>query len=155
MLPPWVCTIGRSAVRVRQIVRPAQGSESWSPQAATPVRTSVGHDAIRARTLSEVVYGQRAAGVLGQELEGDVGLALADHQMDDDQALVDNGPGRVAQAVGEGAEDLGDACLAGVGGDEDVLDILGLGRGELSMQRISIHGSSSSSSGPGRGAGTP
>jgi hypothetical protein len=79
---------------------------------------------VGARTLGEVVYGQRPAGVLGQKLERDLWLALADHQMHDDQALVDNGPGRVAQAVGEGAEDLGDACLAGVGGHEDVLDIL-------------------------------
>jgi hypothetical protein len=44
--------------------------------------------------------------------------------VDDDEALEDNGPGRVAQAVGKGAEDFGDASLAGMRGDEYVLDIL-------------------------------
>lgn len=47
--------------------------------------------------------------------------------MDGDEALEDDGPGGVAQAVLQGAEDLADARLAGVGGDEDVLDVLGLG----------------------------
>lgn len=114
------------------------------------------------RTLGEVVYGQRSARVLGQKLESDLGLALADHQVDDDQALVDDGPGRVAQAVGEGAEDFGDARLAGVGRDEDVLDILGLGRGKLSSGRVSMHCSSwrmrragVAQHGHGTGAGTP
>lgn len=69
--------------------------------------------------------------VLRQELECNVGLALPYHEVYDDQALVYNGPRRVAQPVGEGAKDLGNACLAGVCRDEDVLDILGLGRCEL------------------------
>jgi hypothetical protein len=49
----------------------------------------------------------------------------------DNQRLENDGPCAVAQAVLEDAEDLGDALLAGVRGDEDVLDIFGLGRCEL------------------------
>ena len=56
--------------------------------------------------------------------------------MHDDQALEDDGPCRVAQAVREGAEDLSDACFACMGRDEDVLDILGLGGRKL--LRISV-----------------
>ena len=80
---------------------------------------------------------QRATGVLSQEVERDVGLALADHQVDDDEAFVDNGPCRVAEAICQGAEDLAHARLAGMGRNEDVLDIFGLWRGELSTGRIS------------------
>lgn len=92
---------------------------------------------MQARTFGEVVDCQRAAGVLSQEVECDVGLALADHQVDNDQAFVDNGPCRVAEAVCQGAEDLAHTRLAGVGRNEDVLDIFGLWRGELSTGRIS------------------
>ena len=83
-----------------------------------------------------MVDGKGPAGVLRQELEGNFGFALPDHQVHDNQALVDDGPGGVAEAVRQGAEDLADARFAGVGCDEDVLDILGLGRGELSFGRI-------------------
>jgi hypothetical protein len=76
------------------------------------------------QTLGEGINGEFALGALGQILERDLWLALADHEVDDDEALEDNGPGRVAQAVGEGAEDLSDASFAGVRGDEYVLDIL-------------------------------
>lgn len=81
--------------------------------------------------VREVVRGQAAVGVLGQVLERDLGLALADHEVHDDEALEDNGPGGVAEAVGQGAEDLSDAGLAGMRRDENVLDILGFGRREL------------------------
>ena len=80
-----------------------------------------------ARTLCKRIDGQFSRGVLCQVLQGDLGLALSDHKVHDDQALEDNGPRRVAQAVLEGAKDLGDACLARMRRDEDVLDILGLG----------------------------
>lgn len=86
-----------------------------------------------------MAYGEGSAGVLSQEPEGDFGLALADHQVHDNQALVDDGPGGVAEAVRQGAEDLAHARLARVGCDEDVLDILGLGCGELSSRRISTY----------------
>ena len=77
-----------------------------------------------ARTLCKRIDSQFPRGVLRQVLQGDLGLALSDHQVHDDQALEDNGPRRVAQAVLEGAKDLGDACFARMGRDEDVLDIL-------------------------------
>lgn len=78
-----------------------------------------------------MVYGKRPARVFREEAQGDLGLALPYHQVHDDQALVDNGPGRVAEAVRKRAEDLTHACLAGVGRDQNVLDIFRLGRGEL------------------------
>lgn len=66
-----------------------------------------------------------------QEAQRDVGRPLADHEVDGDEALEDDGPCRVAQAVLQRAEDLGDARLARVRGDEDVLDVLGLRGGSL------------------------
>lgn len=79
---------------------------------------------VPARTLCEGIDSELPGWALGQVLQGHLGLALADHQVHDDEALEDNGPCRVAQAVGEGAKDLGDSGLARVGCDEDVLDIL-------------------------------
>ena len=76
---------------------------------------------------------------LGEELECNVGLALPYHEVYDDQALVYDSPGRVAQSVGEGAKDFSNACLAGVCCDEDMFDILGLGRCEL-RGRVSLRG---------------
>lgn len=70
-----------------------------------------------------MVYSQRPAGILGQKLERDLRFALPYHQMYNDQALVDDGPGRVAEADRKGAEDLANACFAGVGSDEDMFDI--------------------------------
>jgi hypothetical protein len=84
-----------------------------------------------ARTLCKGIDSQFPRGVLRQVLQGDLGLALSDHEMHDDQALEDNGPRRVAQAVLKGAKDLGDACFAGMRRDEDGLDILRLGGREL------------------------
>jgi hypothetical protein len=68
---------------------------------------------------------------LRQILKCDLRLALPDHQMDDDQAFEDYGPGRVAQAVCQRAENFCDPSLTRVSGNEDVLDIFGFGRGEL------------------------
>ena len=51
--------------------------------------------------------------------------------MDGDQALEDDGPCGIAEAVCEGAKDFADASFAGMGSDEDVLDILCLWRGIL------------------------
>ena len=70
-------------------------------------------------------------GVLSQVLQGDFGLALSYHEMYDDQALEDNGPRRVAQSVREGAKDLGDAGFSSMCRYQDMLDILGFGRGKL------------------------
>ena len=61
----------------------------------------------------------------------DVCLALPHHEVHDDQALEYYRPGGVAQPVLQDAEDLGDASLAGMRGDEDVLDIFGLWCREL------------------------
>lgn len=66
--------------------------------------------------------------MLGEKGQRHVRGALADHEMDGDEALQGDSPRRVAQAVLQGAEYLGDARLAGMGGDEDVLNVLGLGR---------------------------
>lgn len=87
------------------------------------------------RTFGKVVDGQLPVGILGEVLERDLGFALSDHHMHNDEALEDNGPSRVAQAVGEGAEDFGDACLACVRRDKNVLDIFGFGCGELRRRR--------------------
>lgn len=85
----------------------------------------------RAHTLCEVVDGQTADGGLRKVLQGHIRLALTDHEVYDNQRLEDDGPGGVAQAVLQGAKDLGDASLAGVGSDQNVLDILALGGSEL------------------------
>lgn len=83
--------------------------------------------------FGEVIDGQLPVRILGQILERDFGLALSYHHVHNDQALEDNSPCRVAQAVGEGAKYLGDACFARMCRDEDVLDIFGFGRGELDL----------------------
>jgi hypothetical protein len=69
--------------------------------------------------------------VLRQILQGDLGLALAYHEMHNDHALEDNGPCRVAQAVREGSEDFCDAGFTRVRRDQDMLDILGFRGGQL------------------------
>lgn len=81
--------------------------------------------------LREVINRQLFMWVLRQKLESDFWLALPYHKMHDDEALEHNRPRAVAQPVHEGAKDLGDARFARVGRDEDVFDILGLGRCEL------------------------
>ena len=48
--------------------------------------------------------------------------------MDGDQALEDDGPCRVSQSILERADDLGNARLASMRGDEDVFDVFRLGR---------------------------
>jgi len=88
------------------------------------------------RTLSEGIDGEFAVRVLRQVLKRDFRLALSYHQVYDDHALVYNGPGRVAQSVGEGAKDLRNAGFARVGRDEDVFDILGLWGGELRVKSV-------------------
>jgi hypothetical protein len=69
--------------------------------------------------------------VLRKVLECDFGLSLPYHKMHDDQALEDNGPCRVAQSVGKGSEDLGDAGFTRVGRYQYVFDILRFRGGEL------------------------
>lgn len=78
-----------------------------------------------------MVDGEFSTGTLSQILKRDLGLTLTYHQMYDYEALVDDGPGGVAKAVHQGSEDLSNASLAGMRCDEDMLDILGLGRSEL------------------------
>jgi hypothetical protein len=91
----------------------------------------MGLRSVRKRTLGERIDSEFPVRVLRQILQSDLGLALADHEVYDDQALEDNGPCRVAQSIRQGPEDL---CYAGftcVCRDQDVLDILGLRGGEL------------------------
>jgi hypothetical protein len=78
-----------------------------------------------------MVDGQLSMRILRQKLQCNLRLALSYHEVYDDQALEYDGPCRVAQAVREGAEDLGDARFTGMCRDEDVLDILRLGCCEL------------------------
>lgn len=54
--------------------------------------------------------------------------------MHDDQALEDNGPRRVAQAVREGAKYLRDAGFPRVRGDQDMLDVFGLWGSKLHVR---------------------
>lgn len=51
--------------------------------------------------------------------------------MHSDETLEDDGPCGIAEAVCEGAKDFADASFAGMGSDEDVLNILCLWRGIL------------------------
>lgn len=93
-------------------------------------------------TLSKAIDRQSPMRVLSQILKRDLRLALPDHQMHNDQTLEHDGPRRVAEAVREGAEDLGDTCLTGVRGHEDVLNIFGLGRRELRWMHCLAHANS-------------
>jgi hypothetical protein len=47
-------------------------------------------------TVGIAVDGQAIAGCGGQVLEGGIAFTLLDHQMDNDQSLEADGPGRVA-----------------------------------------------------------
>lgn len=47
-------------------------------------------------TIRIAVDGQSVLGRSGQVLESGIALALLDHQMDNDQSLEADGPGRVA-----------------------------------------------------------
>ena len=71
--------------------------------------------------------------MLGQVGEGGVRRALADHQVDRDERLVHDGPGRVTQPRVQGFEDIGQPVLAAVRRDEYVLDVLCLRRRKLRM----------------------
>jgi hypothetical protein len=52
---------------------------------------------LRARhTIRVAVDGQTVAGCSGQVLEGGIAFTFLDHQMDNDQSLEADGPGRVA-----------------------------------------------------------
>jgi hypothetical protein len=51
--------------------------------------------------------------------------------VDDNQAFEHNRPSRVPQAVWQGSKDLGNTSVAGLCGDEDVLDIFRLWRSKL------------------------
>jgi hypothetical protein len=69
--------------------------------------------------------------VLREIPQGDLGLALSDHEMYNDQAFKDNGPCGISQSVREGAEDLRNAGFTGVRRDQNVLDIFRFGGGKL------------------------
>jgi hypothetical protein len=78
-----------------------------------------------------MVYGQFPVRTLRQELERYFGLALAYHEVYNDQALEYDCPCRITKAVREGAEYLSHAGFTSMRRDEDMLDILGLGSGKL------------------------
>lgn len=63
------------------------------------------------RTVCEVADSERIT-IPSKEGERDVGGALADHEVNGDEALEDDGPCRVAQAVLQGAKDLCDSRFA-------------------------------------------
>ena len=83
---------------------------------------------------------QLAVRILGEILECDLRLAFSYHKMDNDKALEDDGPCRIAQAVGESAKDFSDTCLASMCRNEDMLDILGLGCCELHRGLVLAYG---------------
>lgn len=72
--------------------------------------------------------------MLSQVLQRDVGRPFADHEVDGDEALEDDGPCRVADAVLQRPEDLAHAGVARVCRDEDVLDVFGLWGGGLASR---------------------
>lgn len=72
--------------------------------------------------------------MLGEVGERDVGRALADHEVDGDQALEDGRPCRVVEAVLQGAEDLADAGFVGMCCDENVLNVFCLWRRKLEAE---------------------
>ena len=51
--------------------------------------------------------------------------------MHDNQPFEDDGPCCVPEAALEGSKNLGNASFSRVGGDEDMFDIFGFGRGKL------------------------
>jgi hypothetical protein len=81
-------------------------------------------------TIREHAHSQYVP-VLGEVGECHVGRALADHQVNRDQALEYNSPCRVAQSVLQCSEDLSDACFSRMSRDEDMLYVLRLGRRSL------------------------
>jgi hypothetical protein len=85
------------------------------------------------RTVRKVANGEHIP-VLSEEGERHVGRPLAYHEVDGDEALEDDCPCRVAHAVLERSEDLGDSGLARVRGHEDVLDVFCLG-GSILLRR--------------------
>ncbi len=87
-------------------------------------------------TIGEVVQREHVA-VLGQEGQRHVRGALADHEVDGDEALEHDGPRGIAQPVLQGAKDLADAGIARVRGDENVLNVLCLGRRILGAGQVS------------------
>ena len=55
--------------------------------------------------------------------------------MHDDERFEDYGPCGISEAILKGAKDFGDSGLSGVGGHENMLDVLGLGRSELNSTK--------------------
>jgi hypothetical protein len=74
-----------------------------------------------------MVDGQLSVWILREKLERNLGFSLSYHKMYDDQALEYDGPCRVAQSIGKGAEDLSDTSFASMRRDEDVFDIFRFG----------------------------
>lgn len=87
-------------------------------------------------TIGQVVQREHVA-VLGQKGQRHVRGALADHEVDGDEALEHDGPRGIAQPVLQGAKDLADAGIARVRGDENVLNVLCLGRRILGAGQVS------------------
>jgi len=79
------------------------------------------------RTVGKAADGEHAV-VLGQVCQRHIGRALANHEVDRDETLEDDGPCRVAQPVLHGAKDFGHARLSRMRRDENVLNVFGFWR---------------------------
>lgn len=81
-------------------------------------------------TVGEAADGEDVS-VLGDEGKRNIRSAFTDQDVRGQQTLEDYGPCRVSQSVLQSAEDLGDTGFAGMGCDQEVLDVFGLGRSIL------------------------
>jgi hypothetical protein len=83
------------------------------------------------RTFGEIANGQLAPRIQRQVLERNVLLALAHHQVHDNQALEDDGPCCVPETALEGPKNLRNPSFARVRRDKDMFDVFRFGRGKL------------------------
>lgn len=66
---------------------------------------------------------QLSAGALSQILKRDFRFPFPYHEVYNDQALENDGPRRITKSIRKRSEDLRYAGFAGMGCDEDMLDI--------------------------------
>lgn len=76
----------------------------------------------RRRTVGEVADSQ-FGWLLGDVLQGDIGLPFPYHEVYDDKGFEHNGPSGVAQSVLQGSKYLCDASVSGVSCNKDMLHI--------------------------------
>lgn len=81
-------------------------------------------------TVGEAADGEHVS-VFGDEGKGNIRCAFTDQHVRGQQSLEDNGPCRVSHSVLQSAEDFGDTGFAGVGCDQEMLDVFRLGRSIL------------------------